>query len=248
MRAITVVALVVAVVVLLSWYNGSAAIRSLSEFSATAYGGLIESQISITIEISNSLPHGREFDIPEGHQPLTLMVRVSNSSLLPSRDIAVALRFSESVVDYLELDSVPGIVLNVGSLGPVSEYEHFELYSIPRFNGDPLAISQVAELLAAPVMVQAVVQRKQEHLLIFPTVNLALPVVSPPDAVNIDTWGDVILVSQSSGLGLSVRNSNTGAETMLSGYTGFFTSLGALVVVEEGGKVEIGRASCWERV
>lgn len=220
MRAVIVVTLVVAVVVSFSWYNGSAASDNLVEFASTAYRSTIDSHISISIDISNSLPQGSAYDIPEGQQPLTLTVRIRNSSYLGSKGLRFALRFSEAMVDYLELDSAPGIVLSVDAVPPISEWQSFEVYFIPEFNGDPEAIRQVEDLLELPIMVQAMVRNKVDHLLVMPTVNLDLPALSHAAAVSIDAilgWvGDKVLVGVDNpqGLELELRGPDGNSEPL----------------------------------
>lgn len=208
MRVILIVALVVIVGVSLSWYSSSASSHSLIDFAATAYKSIIDRQISLVIDISNTLPPGSAYDIPEGKQPLTLTMRIRNSSHLESKDLRFALRFSEAVVDYLEV-SAGGIVVSVDTVPPVSEWQSFEVYFIPQFNGDPEATQQVAQLLGSPIMVQAMVHNKVDHLLVTPTVNLELPVVSDAVDVNIDPvlgWvGDRVLVSVDNPQGLELE-------------------------------------------
>lgn len=220
MRAVIVVVLVVAVVASLSWYNGSAASGSLVEFASTAYGCTIDSQISLSIDISNSLPQGSAHDIPEGQQPLALVFRVRNSSYYESEKLSFALRFSEAFVDYLELNSAPGIVVRVDKIPPASEWQSSEVYFIPQFNGEPEAIRRVEELLKSPIMVQAMVSNNVDHLLVMPTVSLEKPAVSHPVAASMDTilgWvGDRVLVCRTNpqGLELEIRGPDGSSEPL----------------------------------
>lgn len=209
MRVIVIVVLVVTVALSLSWYSGSAASGILLEFAATAYKSTIDRQISLSIDISNSLPQGSAYDIPEGQQPLTLTMRIRNSSHLESKGLRFALRFSEAVVDYLELNSAAGIVVSVEALPPVSEWQSSEVYFIPQFNGDPEAMQQVVKLLESPIMVKTMLPNSVDQLLVMPTVSLSLPAVPVAVETNIDPilgWvGDKVLVRVDNPQGLELE-------------------------------------------